>query len=214
MTNPSKTALLQLGLLVCFIGCCTANSAEPTIPSSNAEEVRTSVQSLHTSSLEPLRNITMIKGTNELQLVVPQGLGIDTSSPAKVIFASRDLMYWVSVRIIPPQPGSAGDNVASPDSNWVLANYSDANVTEETSVPTGEGDCKVFNFNWPLRGTGVTDRVGRIGLIRTTAGLVEFAMVAGSQQSRVASDDFLAVLRSFQTNRHGPIKRPALPDHS
>ena len=154
----------------------------------------------------------MTKGTNELQLIAPQDLSIDTSSPNKVTFAARDLTYYVSVRIIPAQSGLAKGETLKPDSSWVLENYSGASVTEELSIPTGAGDCKLFNFNWTSNGS--MNRVGRIGLVQTAIGLVEFVALADPHQTKAASDDFHAVLCSLQTNEHGPIKLLPVPDHS
>lgn len=181
-------------------------------PSDDVEAVKTSVQNIRTSGLEPLRHITITLGTNVLQLVAPQELSIDMSVPYKVTFATRDFTYYVSVRIIPPPSGLARSETSKPDASWVLEQYSDARITDELSVPTGEGDCKVFGFTWAI--PGVRDRVGRIGLIQSATGMIEFAMLADPRLAKAASDDFHAVLLSLQTNRHGPIKHIPMPDHS
>ena len=193
-----------------IVGSCAADN-QATRPD-NADAATITVQSLPTSGLEPLRRIMITKGTNELVLIAPQNLRIGTCSPNKVTFAIRDLTFYISVRIIPPPSDLAKSEPLEINSGWVLENYSGARVTEELSMPTGAGDCKLFNFVWPR--TGLSNRVGRIGLVQTATGLVEFTMLADPNHAKAASDDFHAVLCSLRTNEHGPIKFPRLPDHS
>lgn len=154
----------------------------------------------------------MTKGTNELLVVAPQDVRIDASAPNKVTFAARDVTYYISVRLIPLPAGLTKEKPFEPDSSWVLENYPGANVTEELSMPIGQGDCKLFNFVWSSN--GLMNRVGRIGLVQTVTGLVEVTMLADPRQAKAASDDFHAVLGSLQTNERGPIKLRRLPDHS
>ncbi|MGC3960970.1 MAG: hypothetical protein QM813_24480 [Verrucomicrobiota bacterium] len=214
VTHYFKNTFRPLWLIALYIcggvGCFAADNQASN--SDAAEATTTSVQTIRTASLEPLRRILITKGTNELLLVAPQDLRIDTAATDKVSFVARDLTYYVSIRIIPAPSGLVKGETLKFDSDWVLENYPGASVTEEFSIPTGEGDCKLINFNWPVN--GLMNRVGRIGLIQTATGLVEFVMLADPRQAKAASDDFHAVLCSLQTNKHGPIKLPPVPDHS
>jgi hypothetical protein len=192
----------RLGLAVsgfCFVAASVFGGVE---------EIKTSVRNVPTTSLEPLRRVNIAKGTNELQLVAPQELGIDTTSPGKVTFAARELTYWISVRIIASSDG-ANTETSKPE---ILANYSGARVTQELSMPAANGERKIINFAWPI--PGASERVGSVCFVHTAVGTVEITMVADSLRAKVAADDFRAVLNSLQTNEQGPIENIPMPDHS
>lgn len=181
--------------------------------SANAdEEVKTTVQNIASSSLEPLRRIRMNRGTNELLVVAPQELRIDLPAPARVTLAGRDLAYSLSVRVLSVSPVVPPSDLTQPGAEWVREQYPGARITAERSLPVGEKTCTAVDFVLPVR--GARDRLCKVGLVPTAAGVVEFLMIADPEAVPAASENFNALLRSFQTNERGPIKLIPLPDHS
>ena len=149
-------------------------------------------------------------GTNQFLFVVPEGLGIQNVDEGKIVLSSRDMKYYASVRIVAPRPAADGLKEALQEA--IAGLYPGVSHLEEfaATVANREGIGACLRQESP----GVALRQVRILWVPFKAGVVEFTLVAQSDNLRAAQGAFDMILLTFRSNEGGRLEYVRRSDKS
>lgn len=115
-------------------------------------------------------------GTNEFMFVVPEGVRTEAPREGRILLISRDMKWYVSIRIVEPPPTNPELKEALQEQ--IASQYPNARNLEEFAAAVADRKGTGFQLRQALQGVG--DRLIRIVWVPFKAGLLEFTLNAES----------------------------------
>jgi hypothetical protein len=141
-------------------------------------------------------------GTNEFMFVVPEGLQTRTPSEGMIMLTSRDMRYYLSIRIIGPAPAKLGLKDALQER--IAIEYPQASNVEEFTTTVADREGTGFQLRQEL--PQVATRLIRVIWVPFKAGVLEFALNADANSASAGQGAFDMILLTFRSNERGKIE--------
>lgn len=197
-------AILLLTLRAAAEEPSVANSATVT----NRPAFNAKLQGGETVGAHQVQRAFLNVGTNQIVFIVPTGFWMDASNPQKIVLTQAGMGCFITVRVSSAMEASE----TSFFKQQALSRYPGAKIIQESTELVANHSGPVFNLEWMNPG-GVAQSA-RISFIPTTAGILEFSVLARSTEFRDARNYLDTILSSVQTNESGKIVIVPLPDFS
>ena len=141
-------------------------------------------------------------GTNEFMFVVPNGLRTQTAPEGNIVLISREMTYYVSLRIVAPPSTNTELNAVLRE--WIASQYVHASSLEEFTTTVAEREGTGFQLRQALPGVG--GRLIRILWVPFKAGGLEIALNADNNSASAGQGAFDMILLTFRSNERGRIE--------
>jgi hypothetical protein len=141
-------------------------------------------------------------GTNEFMFVVPEGLRTQTPSEGTIVLTSRDMSYYLSIRIVGPAPASPGLQEALREQ--IANQFPNVSSMEEFTATVANREGTGFQLRQELAKGG--SRLIRILWSPFKAGVLEFALNANSNSALAGQGTFDMILLTFRSNERGRLE--------
>ena len=142
------------------------------------------------------------RGTNEFMFVVPEGLRTQLPSEGVIVLTSRDMSYYLSLRIVAPPPASRELKEALREQ--IASQYAQASSLQEFTTTVADREGTGFQLRQELRKVG--SRLIRILWVPFKAGVLEFALNADNNNASAGQGALDMILLTFRSNERGRIE--------
>jgi hypothetical protein len=163
-----------------------------------------SIQKGETVGTDQIQRALVTAGSYQLLMVIPRGMGVETSYSDKIVLSPPGYGYFLTFRIIHDASQSAQTSSEGECRKLVLARYPGAIIREEGSMRICDKTGPSFNLTWATPGSPTRDV--KVVFMASAAGLLEFSMIADDQKASDAQYNFNALLLSVRTNQAGKIE--------
>jgi hypothetical protein len=141
-------------------------------------------------------------GTNEFMFVVPDGLRTETAPDGKIVLITRDMSYYVSLRVVSPPPTSPELKDALREQ--IVSQYAPLYGLQEFTTTVADREGTGFQLRQDLPKVG--GRLIRILWMPFNAGVLEFALNADNHNLSAGQGAFDMILLTFRSNERGRIE--------
>lgn len=141
-------------------------------------------------------------GTNEFMFVVPEGLRTEAPPEGMLVLISRDMSYYVSVRIVAPPP--TNPELKETLRERIASQYPHMNSLEEFTTTVADREGIGFQLRQELPKVG--NRLIRILWVPFKAGVLEFSLNADNNSASLGRGAFDSILLTLRSNERGRIE--------
>jgi hypothetical protein len=141
-------------------------------------------------------------GTNEFMFVVPEGLRSQTPSEGIIVLTSKDMGYYLSIRIVGPAPAKPGLKEALRER--IASEYPQVSSLEEFTTTVADREGPGFQLRQELPKVG--GRLIRILWVPFKAGVLEFALNVDTKKASAGQAALDMILLTFRSNERGKIE--------
>lgn len=149
-------------------------------------------------------------GTNEFVFVVPDGLRTETARDGMIVLISREMTYYVSLRIVAPPPVEPRTGEALRER--ITSQYSGASSLDEFTASVADREGTGIQLRQELARVG--SRLIRILWVPFKAGVMEFALNADDRNAAAGRAALDMILLTFRSNERGRLEIVARSDKS
>jgi len=141
----------------------------------------------------------MRMGTNEFAFVLPAELRREVTPEGMTVLTSKDMSYYVSLRIIPSS--AAGREALR---QRAASQYADASGLEDFTAWVDDHEGTGLHLRQEVPKVG--NRLVRLLWVPFKAGVIEFALNADARNAKAGQSALDIILLSFRSNERGSLE--------
>jgi hypothetical protein len=142
-------------------------------------------------------------GTNQIAFTVPEGFRADASDPQTIVLSDVNYTCFITFRFAGSMPAGATELQADSYRNTALSRFPGAKISDEFSECAANHNGPAFDLQWT--NSGGTEQSARVVFLPSTAGVIEFTLLASAKNFPDGRNIFKTLLASLRNNEGGKL---------